>query len=63
MSIDRFDIFVAVFTVFSFASAPRRGHLDRAKRMIGYLAGMKRAAMRCGTEQPDYSDVHEPSYD
>ena len=49
--------------MFSFASAPRRGHLDRVKRMIGYLAGMKRAAVRCGTEQPDYFDVHEPSYD
>ena len=63
MSIGRFDVFVAVFTVFSFASAPRRDHLDRAKGVVGYLAGMKRAAMRCGTEQPDYSDVHEPLCD
>ena len=60
--IERFDISVAVATVFSFASTPRRGHLDRAKRMVECLAGMRRAAMRFATQEPDHSDVHEPFY-
>ena len=46
----------------SFASTSRRGHLDRAKRMVEYLAGMRRAAVRFATQKPDYSDAHEPSH-
>ena len=60
--IERFDISVAVATVFSFASTSRRGHSDRAKRMVECLAGMRRAAVRFATQKPDYSDAHEPSH-
>ena len=35
VSIGRFDIQTAVMTLSSFRAAPRRGHLDRAKRIYG----------------------------
>jgi hypothetical protein len=63
VSIGRFDIQTAVMTMSSFRSAPRRGHLDRTKRICGYLAKMKHSAIRIRTEEPDYSDVPEINYD
>ena len=47
----------------SFRSAPRRGHLDRVKRIVGYLSKMKFLAIRFRTGLPDYSDVPEPAFD
>ena len=58
--IERFDVSVAVTTVFSFASASRRDHLNRAERMVECLAGMRRTAIRFATEKPDHFDAHEP---
>ena len=51
------DIATAVTTLSSFRSAPRRGHLDRAKRVCCYLAKMKHAAIRFRFGKPDYSDL------
>ena len=50
-------------TLSSFRTAPRRGHLDRAKRIYGYLAKMKHAVIRIRTEEPDYSDLPSQYYD
>jgi hypothetical protein len=47
----------------SFRAAPRQGHLDRVKRMCGYLANKKSAAIRIRTEKPDYSDVPVRTFD
>ena len=63
VSIGRFDIHTAVMTLSGFRAAPRRGHLDRAKRVCGYLSKMKHAAIRIRTEEPDYSDVPNFEYD
>jgi transposase InsO family protein len=63
ISLGRMDITTAVMTISSFRSAPRKGHLDRAKRICGYLMKMKNAAIRFRTGLPDYSDVTEPVYD
>jgi hypothetical protein len=41
----------------SFRPAPRRGHLDRIKRLYGYVAKMKEAAIRYRTEMPDVLDL------
>ena len=57
VSIGRFDIHTAVMTMSGFRVAPRRGHLDRAKRICGYLSKMKHGAIRIRTEEPDYSDI------
>ena len=51
-------------TLSAFRAAPRRGHLDRAKHIYGYLAKMRHAAIRtiC-TDEPDYSDIPDFQYD
>ena len=41
----------------SFRSAPRRGHLDRVKRIFGYLAKMKHAFIRIRADEPDLSAI------
>ena len=47
----------------SFRAAPRRGHLERAKRICGYLWHMKNAVIRFRTHEPDYSDLPNPTHD
>ena len=47
----------------SFRVAPRKGHLDRVKRIYGYLCKMRHASIRVRTEEPDYSDIPSPEYD
>ena len=63
VSIGRFDIQTAVMTMSGFRVAPRRGHLERVKRICGYLSKMRNAAIRIRVEEPDYSDVPDFEYD
>jgi hypothetical protein len=63
ISIGRFDIAVHVMSMSSFRTSPRRGHLDRAKRMVGYLSKFRLAKIRVLTNEPDYSDVERIEYD
>ena len=63
ISIGRIDITVAVMTLSSFRELPRRGHMDRAKRVVGYLSKMKEGGIRYRTELPDYSEIETPVYD
>jgi hypothetical protein len=50
-------------TLSGFRIAPRRGHLDRVKRIYGYLAKMRHAAIRVCTDEPDYSDIPDFEHD
>jgi Reverse transcriptase (RNA-dependent DNA polymerase) len=63
VSIVRFDIHTAVMTLSSFRAAPRQGHLERVKRIFGYVSKMRHAAIRIRTEEPDYSDLPEYQFD
>jgi hypothetical protein len=63
ISIRRFDVATAVMTMSGFRVAPRKGQLERVKRMCGYLAKMKNAVIRIRTEEPDYSDIPDIQYD
>ena len=63
ISIGRFDIQTAVMTLSSFRAAPRKGHLERAKRIYGYLVKMKNATIRFRTDEPDYSALPEQCHD
>jgi hypothetical protein len=63
VSIGRIDITTAVMTLSGFRSAPRQGHLDRVKRVYGYLSKMKHAAIRIRTEEPDYSGLAEQDFE
>jgi hypothetical protein len=59
IQIGRFDICTAVMTMSRFRAAPRRGHMERVKRIHGYLRKMKEGVIRIRTELPDYSDIPE----
>ena len=50
-------------TLSSFRVAPRQGHLDRIKRVAGYLLKMKNGFVRVRTELPDYSDMPPAKHD
>ena len=63
ISIGRFDIQTGVMTLSAFRAAPRKGHLERAKRIFGYIAKFKHAKIRVRTNEPDYSDIPDPDYD
>ncbi len=45
ISLGRFDISTAVMTLSTFRAAPRRGHLQRLQRIVGYLAKMQHATI------------------
>ena len=53
----------AVVTLSSFRAAPRKGHLDRVKRIFGYLSKMRHATIRVRVSEPDYSDLPVKEYD
>jgi hypothetical protein len=63
ITLGRFDIATAVMTMSGYRVAPRQGHLDRLKRICGYLLKMKHGFIRVRTEEPDYSDIPETEYD
>jgi hypothetical protein len=46
-----------------FRVAPRKGHLERVKRMCGYLSKMRNAVIRIRTDEPDHSDLPDIQYD
>ena len=50
-------------TMSRFRAAPRDGHLDRVKRIIGYLSKMREGAIRIRVEEPDYSNIPDTIYD
>ena len=63
ITLGRFDVATAVMTMSAFRVAPRAGHLDRVKRICGYIYKHKSACIRVRTEKPDYSDIPVPDYD
>jgi hypothetical protein len=63
VQLGRFDITTAVMSMSSFRAAPRQGHMDRVKRIVGYLHKMNSGVIRIRTGQPDYSGIGERTYD
>ena len=63
IQIGRWDIGTAVSTMSRFRAMPRVGHLDRLKRIYGYLRKYNNAIVRIRTEEPDFSDLPEKEYD
>ena len=63
ISIGRFDVQTSVMTLSSFRVSPRRGHLDRVKRIFGYLSKMRHAVIRIRTDEPDFSGLPTNEYD
>jgi hypothetical protein len=63
ISIGCFDIAIHVMSMSIFRTSPCCGHLDRAKRMVGYLSKFRLAKICVLTNEPDYSDVGRIEYD
>jgi hypothetical protein len=63
IQIGRFDVATAVMTMSRFRASPRQGHMDRVKRIHGYISKMKHGIVRIRTEEPDHSDIPEIPYD
>ena len=63
IQIGRFDVSTAVMTLSRFRAAPRQGHMDRVKRIFGYLSKMRHGVIRIRTEKPDFSGFPEKVYD
>ena len=62
VSIGRLDMATAVMTLSKFRVAPRVGHMERAKRIIGYLWKMKHGTIRFQVSQPDMSSYPKTVY-
>lgn len=62
VSLGRIDITTAVMTMSGFRAIPRKGHLERAKRIVGYLAKFQDSTIRFRIGEPDYSDLPELSH-
>ena len=60
VSIGRWDIQTAIMTLSSFRAQPRRGHLDRAKRVCSFLSDFKHFNLRFRVDKPDISTIPEP---
>ena len=63
ISLCRFDIAVHVMSLSRFRAQPRKGHLDRAKRIVGYLLFLPDDAIRFRTGEPDFSSLKDQEYD
>jgi len=60
VTLGRFDVFVGVATMSSFRVAPRQGHLERLKRMYGYLKRQPDGAIRFRVGIPDHESRDTP---
>ena len=63
ISLGRIDVTTAVMTLSSFCAAPRRGHLERAKRVHKHLNNFRHATIRIRTAEPDHSASPEQDFD
>ena len=60
VTLGRFDIACAVMTLSRFRANPREGHLDRAKRICGYLRKMSDGAICFRTGIPFHERKYQP---
>jgi Reverse transcriptase (RNA-dependent DNA polymerase) len=63
ISLGRFDIQTTIMTMSRFRTAPRKGHLERLKRIYGYLRRFKSAAIRVRVNEPDFSTLPVQKFD
>ena len=63
ISLGGFDIAVHVMSLSRFRAQPRKGHLDRSKRIVGYLLFLPDGAIRFRTGEPDFSSLKDQEYD
>jgi hypothetical protein len=63
VALGRFAIQTSTMTMSRFQAAPRIGHLNRLKRMYGYLKKFASAAIRVRLLEPDLGDLPDEDFD
>lgn len=63
VTLARLDLATAVMTLSRFRTQPRVGHMQRLKRLFGYVRKFPHALIRVRTEEPDYSNIPVPDHD
>ena len=63
VTLGRFDILAHVMAVSRFRLAPKIIHLERMKRLCGYLSKTKHFPIRYRTKEPNYSCLPEQEHD
>ena len=59
----RYDILAHVMSMSRFRLAPKVGHIERIKRIYGYLSRTKHYALRFRTDEPIYMHLPDLEYD
>ena len=59
----RFDIAVHIMTMSRFRQQPRIRHLERHKKIIGYVANFPHGSLRFRLHKLDYSNLPHKEYD
>ena len=60
VTLGRFDIAFALQSLARFCMAPRLGHLERMKKLFGYLKHRPNGKILCDTSYPDHSQYQTP---
>ena len=63
ITLGRFDIQAKVITMSRVRAQPRKGHLERLKRIYAYVIRTKYYAMRFRTTEHDYSYLPDQNFD
>ena len=63
ITLGRFDIQAQVITMSRFQAQPRKGHLERLKRIYSYAIRTKDYATRFRPTEPDYSYLPDQNFD
>ena len=63
IALGRFDVLTPTMTMSSFRACPRVAHLDRLKRMYGFLRKHKHGAIRVRAGLPDHSRGPDNEHD
>lgn len=62
VTLGRIDIMCATMTMGGFRAQPRQGHMDRLKRIFGFLKRHKKCAIKFRTKMPDYTNYPGDDY-
>ena len=63
VTLGRYDILAHVMSMSRFRLAPKVGHIERMKRIYGYLSRTKHYSLGFRTEEPNYMNLPELEYD
>ena len=63
ISLGRFDVLAATMSMSRYRTSPRLGHLERLKRIYGYVKKMRHGYIRIRTGEPDYSGLPDQEFD